>query len=79
MILITLQHLEAHKKTLENGTLFPAAANDTIKILRSYKKNQFYKMDEETKIFLDHLIEKYKLTNFTAQWTNLKHRPKQNL
>ena len=66
MILITLQHLEAHKKTLENGTSFPKAAIDTIKILRSYKKNQFYKMDDETENFLDHLLEKYKLTHFTA-------------
>lgn len=66
MILITLQHLELHKKTLKNGTLFPTAANETIKILRSYKKNPYYKMDDETKDFLDHLIEKYKLTVFTA-------------
>ena len=65
MIVITLQHLEAHKKTLENGTLFPKVANETIKIMRSYKKNSFYKMDEETKDFLDHLLEKYKLTVFT--------------
>ena len=67
MIVITLQHLEAHKKTLEYGTLFPKVANETIKILRSYKKNQFYKMDDDTKDFLDYLIEKYKLTYFTAQ------------
>ena len=61
MIVITLQHLKAHKKTLENGTLFPKVANETIKILRSYKKDSFYNMDDETKDFLDHLIEKYSL------------------
>ncbi len=57
--LLTLQTLKQYKKTLEEGNLFPTTANETIKILKSYKTNKYLKMDEETKLYLDELLIKY--------------------
>lgn len=56
---VTLQTMKQHEKTLENGNLFPTAANETIVILKSFKENKYLKMDAETQLLLNELLDKY--------------------
>ncbi|MFA6978024.1 MAG: hypothetical protein WC209_01775 [Ignavibacteriaceae bacterium] len=56
---VTFQAMKQHEITLENGKLFPTAANETIVILKSFKESKYLKMDAETKLLLNELLDKY--------------------
>ena len=65
MLVITMQTLKEHETHLMQGKLFPTAANETIKILKSYKLNRCRIVDEEAKKHLDYLLNKYGEQDFS--------------
>ncbi|HCY74346.1 MAG TPA: hypothetical protein DHV28_00360 [Ignavibacteriales bacterium] len=56
---ITIEKLQRHEKTLNEGSIFPTAANETLALIKSYKNAKLYQMDDVTSKYLDGLLNKY--------------------